>query len=92
VVILALYPYTRDATAPIKYLLIAWGAAIAATLLLVLGTLQDVPWRMPRVLPLILIAFIGVNLLAALASDYVPNAMVTWRRFASLFIVYAIAA
>ncbi|MFO7975915.1 MAG: hypothetical protein R6V12_14915, partial [Candidatus Hydrogenedentota bacterium] len=73
-VILALYPYTRDASGPIKYLVIAWGIAIAAVAFFILGTLQNAPWRTPRVFFVILAAFTGVNLLAALASDHVAYA------------------
>lgn len=87
-VILALYPYTRDATGPIKYLVLAWGIAIASVVFLVLGTCQDIRWRTPRIFFPILVAFIGINLLAALVSNNVAYAMVTWRRFAVLFIVY----
>ncbi len=90
-VILALYPYTQDATGPIKYLLIAWGAFIAAAILAILGTLQKVPWQTPRVFFRILAAFVGLTLAAALLSDHAGHAMVTWRRFALLFIVYLLA-
>ena len=91
-VVLALYPYTRDATAPVKYLLLSWGAVVAAVALCILGTLQKVPWHSPRVFFVILAAFIGVNLLAAVFSSHPGHAMVTWRRFAVLFIVYLIAS
>ncbi len=90
-IILALYPYTQDATGPIKYLLLAWGVFIAASLLAILGTLQKTPWQTPRIFFFILLAFVGLNLVAALLSDQVGHAMVTWRRFGMLFIVYLIA-
>lgn len=90
-VILALYPYTQDATGPIKYLLLAWGAFIASSLLAILGTLQKTPWQTPRVFLPILLAFVGLNLVSALLSDHAGHAMVTWRRFGMLFIVYLIA-
>ncbi len=90
-IILALYPYTQDATGPIKYLLIAWAAFVVALVLAILGTRQKIPWRTPRLLFPMLTAFVGITLIAALASAHPSHAMVTWRRFAALFIVYLAA-
>ncbi len=73
--VLALYPYTSDPGGPIKYLI----SAIAAIVLSALGTVAALrqPETARPVAPLLplLGAFLGVNLLAAVVSDYPANSL-----------------
>lgn len=73
--VLALYPYTSDPAAPIKYLI----SAVAAVVLSTLGVVATMrhPETARRVSPLLWLlgAFLAVNLLAAALSDYPSNSL-----------------
>jgi O-antigen ligase len=85
--VLSLYPFTEDPAAPIKVLLSAF-AALLVTIVWATGmVLRRVPFRKVGPSPILLIAFLGWQCVAALLSD-APlrsmQALIPWLAFGVL--------
>ncbi len=90
--ILALFIWTRDPANLIKYLILHWSVAVMAAVWI------WAVWKSPKravasSLPgMLLLLFLALNLVAALASSHVVNSLQEWRKLAVPAALYLFAA
>lgn len=88
--VLAMAPQTHDPTEHIKLLVLQGGVALLVIVLIVGSALTKTPLRQPKLFFPVLSAFIALNLIAALFSDYRGQSLNEFRTFAALFLLYGI--
>ena len=89
--ILVLFPWTRDPANDIKFLILHWSVAVMAPVWLYAVWSGKKPIRRPTLLTCLLLAFLLVNLVAALASNHVPNSLNQLRKFLVLALLFGLA-
>lgn len=90
--VLALYPYTHNPAGPVKQI-VTDGAVFLMGMVWLCGVLfAREPMRLRSPLTLLLGTFLGLHLVAALASTYVGYGLVEIQRWAGLFLLYLYTA
>jgi len=74
--ILAMFPFTPDPTGDIKILIYQLAAFLLGTTFFILNGVQQRTIRRPRVLFHLLLAYLGVHLLAASLSQYAAHSLI----------------
>ncbi|NIA15453.1 MAG: tetratricopeptide repeat protein, partial [Nitrospiraceae bacterium] len=90
--ILALFPWTNDPATTIKFFILHWGAAIMAALWLYGVWTGRKPLGRPGLMGGFLLAFLVINLAAALTSDHVANSLNAWSDLAVVGLLFLFAA
>jgi len=92
VTVLALLPYTQDPARDSKYIVLHIGVAAAALAGLLGVALGGIRLRRPSLTGCLLLGYLGINLVAALASAHVLNSLNAWRHYAVLALLFFLAA
>jgi len=91
-VVLALWPYVRDAAIDTKILLYTWGAGILTVILVIRHGFQGVPLRRPVLFHGILLVFLALFTTSGLLSHYVGNSVQEISKFLALYLLYIVAS
>lgn len=88
VLVLAMTPWTTDPSNGIKILLYHCASLVFAIIWLVGSFLSREPVQRPHLFIGVLVAFLTVNVVAGLQSDFMCNSAVEISKFTSLFFLY----
>jgi tetratricopeptide (TPR) repeat protein len=91
-VVLAVCPYTPDWAVGIKYLMLSWDVVVLALIRLMEAWGSDGRLHRPSPLAWLLLAFLALNLAAAVHSSYVVNSLFEFRKFVALALLYVMVA
>lgn len=90
-VVLGMFPYTPRPTEEIKILIYQVAASLFLVLFLIDAVVTRRPFIRPPLLFPVIMAFLVLNAIAAVASDFVMNSVYEWSKLASFVAIYAVA-